>query len=105
MLTCDNKHLSLWSTGGGRSLMPIKTFALPTGGNITHLSYNISEDVYMIVMNGSNGSLRVLDSSLAHVMLDSITYHNGHTRCGVFNQSKQEVTNFFLLFYKERLTI
>jgi hypothetical protein len=69
----------------------LKTFALPPRGNIAHIAYNKAEDVYMVVLNGLNGSLRVLSNDLDDILFDTVTYHNGHANCAVFHQAKQEV--------------
>ena len=97
MLTVNSKYLRLWSVGS-RSLQRVKTLGMPLGTSINSIIYNRVDDVYMMVVNGLSGSLRVISAMLDRTLLDVATFVGGKINCGAFHERRQEVCFFSLLF-------
>ncbi len=90
VLTCNIQYLRLWSLDA-RSVSISKTLALPSGTSISHISYNELEDVYMIIVNGLSGSLRIMSSALDATFVDLATFVGGKCSTGALHNKRQEV--------------
>ena len=70
----------------------MKTLGIPKGTRIALISYNRTDDVYILVVNGLSGSILVVGALLDRTLFDSATYMGGKIVCGAFHESKQEVS-------------
>ena len=98
VLTANRDFLTLWQIGN-RCMHPLKTLGIPKGTHIADISYNRADNVYILVVNGLSGSIRIISALLDRTLFDSATYMGGKIVCGAFHENKQEVKSLNLVVY------
>ena len=53
-----------WAISLRGGMHPLKTLGIPKGTRIASISYNRTDDVYILVVNGLSGSIRVVSALL-----------------------------------------